>query len=68
MTLYERAYSRSENWKVIAISLGLLMTLAIAEWFVTYCAFSSSCPMADKIAVWTVGQMPLDRMMMWFGT
>ncbi len=63
MTLYEGTQRRSETWKVISIALGMLMALIVTEWFVTYCAFSSSCPMAEKFADW-----PLSALMSQYGS
>jgi hypothetical protein len=41
----------AQNWKAIVIALALLTSLAAAEWFVTYCAFSNRCPAVEWIAV-----------------
>lgn len=41
----------ARNWKTIIIALGLLTSLAGAEWFVTYCAFSNHCPAVEWVAV-----------------
>jgi hypothetical protein len=57
MALYERAYRRSAQWKAVGVALGVLMAAAATEWFVTYCAFSSNCPTAEKIADWPLGKM-----------
>ncbi|HEY6622083.1 MAG TPA: hypothetical protein VIY68_21275 [Steroidobacteraceae bacterium] len=50
MTLSERAYRRSGQWKAVGIALVIPMTGIITEWLVTYCAFSSNCPAVEKIA------------------
>jgi hypothetical protein len=44
--------SDAKRFQVTVIALGLLMSLAAAEWFVTYCAFSNRCP--DVLAVATL--------------
>jgi hypothetical protein len=62
MTLYEATARRPGTWKVVGIALGMLMGLAATEWFVTYCAFSSACPMAETIADW-----PLSALMSQYG-
>ncbi len=39
-----------DQWKAIAVLLGLLGIMGCAEWFVTYCVFSDYCPLAVQIA------------------
>jgi hypothetical protein len=62
MTLYEVTERRSGTWKAVGVALGMLMALAATEWFVTYCAFSSACPMAEQFADW-----PLSALMSQYG-
>jgi hypothetical protein len=57
MTSFERTYRRSGQWKAIAVAFAILVTAAATEWFVTYCAFSSNCPTAEKIGDWPLGKM-----------
>jgi hypothetical protein len=33
-----------DQWKAVAVMLGLLGIVGSAEWFVTYCSFSDYCP------------------------
>jgi hypothetical protein len=56
MTGYAKTYKRSGHWRVIGIALGVLAAATAAEWFVTYCAFSSNCPAAEQIADWPLGE------------
>jgi len=41
----------SQTLKALVIALGLLTSLAAAEWFVTYCAFSNRCPVVEQLLV-----------------
>jgi hypothetical protein len=56
MTLYKRTDGRFVLLKVIGVVLGLLVAVAAAEWFVTFCAFSNRCPAVETIGDWPLGQ------------
>jgi hypothetical protein len=57
MTLYGTACKPTGRWKAVGIALAIVITAAVTEWFVTYCAFSNDCPAAEKVALWPLSKM-----------